>query len=394
MADMAVPGPSKNPVVDSALPTIEPSQEKPSQKKPSQKKLPQKKPSQMEPLQEKPSQTEPSQVKSSQEKPTFLTLPPELRNDIYKLVFHAKNGLFHRKNFAKSPNKPFCFNRMKWLSSDSIAVEINQLKYVCRQLYKETAGVEVKYNTLVFEHNHHGGPTAIDQFIQFTNTCSQVKSKWIRSVLLVTRKGASCDYWHTGCRVKRASAWRQYTLSYLLRWRDKCPTDWFRHNVHEMCIIQKWCIANPQATVHIGIPNWRFPIPIDDPNWWCRQYSSDTGPHEGWKPSFRTFIDDAVSLTYTIRDVGLPFQTKTYYAWPHFNSRRKYTIADHSLKWRRGDQDVEELQAPNLRFMPEDCDGESQCPEILAAVAKCDDLDENDRSKLYDYVMGWLMNGV
>jgi len=74
----------------------------------------------------------------------FLDLPAELRYDIYRLALTNKTPLFAELNWPRG--------RVLLSASGSVNIdptqEFNQLKYVCHQLNKETAGLELKYNDL------------------------------------------------------------------------------------------------------------------------------------------------------------------------------------------------------------------------------------------------------
>ena len=116
----------------------------------------------------------------------LLRLPGELRNRIYEYALTNENGLYYtKKHFNAGPrnskpsklalhtkelHKPklvmadpvwdnldiYSCSEVSWINSDyydelkrSYTEDFNQLKYVCRQLYSETAGLELKYNDLI-----------------------------------------------------------------------------------------------------------------------------------------------------------------------------------------------------------------------------------------------------
>ena len=60
---------------------------------------------------------------------------------------------------------------------------INQIKFTNCQLYQETAGLEVKYNRLIFGSGTH--LDAIRRCFEFTKKCSAMKLQWLRQVLIV-----------------------------------------------------------------------------------------------------------------------------------------------------------------------------------------------------------------
>ncbi|KAH6644137.1 hypothetical protein C7974DRAFT_439401 [Boeremia exigua] len=91
--------------------------------------------------------------------PTLLSLPPEIRNRIYEFALTPDRGaLYHVYNQASSGKKSFFFEPSSPEPVDfspalDAQAEFNQLKYVNRQLYSETAAVELEYcRNLFFDY--------------------------------------------------------------------------------------------------------------------------------------------------------------------------------------------------------------------------------------------------
>jgi hypothetical protein len=99
---------------------------------------------------------------------SFLRLPRELRDQIYKDVLYNSNGILYKpgKNggdrLCARPSKlPSRKTRFAWPRRASFAGihasnrkhrrDVNQLKYVCRQLYNETKGLIVRQNLVYLE---------------------------------------------------------------------------------------------------------------------------------------------------------------------------------------------------------------------------------------------------
>ncbi|KAF2023919.1 hypothetical protein EK21DRAFT_118292 [Setomelanomma holmii] len=77
----------------------------------------------------------------------LFSLPRELRDIIYDLALTEDNGLIlKRRVIAPCDSSPPSFVAL-WHKPDR--KEANQLKYVCRQLYHETKGVELRLNKVV-----------------------------------------------------------------------------------------------------------------------------------------------------------------------------------------------------------------------------------------------------
>ncbi|KAJ4301689.1 hypothetical protein N0V90_003782 [Kalmusia sp. IMI 367209] len=134
----------------------------------------------------------------------FLALPGELRNRIiqYALTSPSQTLYYnHHHDHAHSNHKP--------LFTGPTGREFNQLKYVCRQLYAETAGLEIKYNTLRFElpeddadtlariqNSTDNGDDALNacprtSFPPFLYQCSRARLAWVRGIVITIRKPAS-----------------------------------------------------------------------------------------------------------------------------------------------------------------------------------------------------------
>jgi hypothetical protein len=61
--------------------------------------------------------------------------------------------------------------------------EFNLLKFTCHQLYKETAGIEIKLNRVEFLGPHES-PGSAQAFNDFLSTCTPSKAQWLREVTL------------------------------------------------------------------------------------------------------------------------------------------------------------------------------------------------------------------
>jgi hypothetical protein len=60
----------------------------------------------------------------------------------------------------------------------------NQLKYSCRQLCDETAGLEIKFNKIYVAGSAHFSAGPAKLFSGFLATCSVTKAAWLTSVIL------------------------------------------------------------------------------------------------------------------------------------------------------------------------------------------------------------------
>ncbi|KAF2272190.1 uncharacterized protein EI97DRAFT_233526 [Westerdykella ornata] len=123
--------------------------------------------------------------------PPLLRLPPELRTMIYEYALSSPDGYLHYRESQSndlSPPKPvFCVldsnNSSKTPSKRAIPDEFNQLKYVNRKLYQETAGTEVRYNTLVFESFETRRGLELSgcrNLCSFLNSCA--RKDWLKDI--------------------------------------------------------------------------------------------------------------------------------------------------------------------------------------------------------------------
>lgn len=134
----------------------------------------------------------------------LLSLPPELRNRIFACALTSSTSTLDYSP-TSTPNRPIFSD-----PANPNTHEFNQLKYACRQLYAETAGLEVKHNALRFELPEDdaytlarvqnsvdsGFSTFISEapsttFPPFLYTCAPHKRNWLSRIIITIRKPAS-----------------------------------------------------------------------------------------------------------------------------------------------------------------------------------------------------------
>ncbi|ORY15996.1 hypothetical protein BCR34DRAFT_584698 [Clohesyomyces aquaticus] len=123
----------------------------------------------------------------------LLRLPRELRDEIWKFALSEPNGLFYRrvdddKSF-KLYTTPTPSTEDEDLDTDAAANrEANQLKYVCRQLYTETAGLGLKLNDLTFSRYEPRGtnvpPETNVELGVFVKACSYRNLRGIKVITI------------------------------------------------------------------------------------------------------------------------------------------------------------------------------------------------------------------
>ncbi|KAF2649549.1 hypothetical protein K491DRAFT_683734 [Lophiostoma macrostomum CBS 122681] len=153
----------------------------------------------------------------------FLRLPGELRNRIYFYILTAKNGRLRYLspgpyNVALLP--PLWVDRPVPMLLNG-GVELNQIKYTCRQIYKEARGLELRYNDIAFLERS-STKKASEYFLDFVVYLGP-SAKWITNVTIKAQSSA--------------------------RGPDD-DDDWHLEPVDRFIAIAGWCKSNPQATVH------------------------------------------------------------------------------------------------------------------------------------------------
>jgi len=105
----------------------------------------------------------------------LLRLPGELRNRIYKYALAADQILqyFEPKGREKG--------RLIEPNADS---DFNQMKYACRQLYSETAGLEIKYSSVGFLGEYPTAKVPAQRFGTFFATLNPSRASWLSEVIL------------------------------------------------------------------------------------------------------------------------------------------------------------------------------------------------------------------
>jgi hypothetical protein len=61
---------------------------------------------------------------------------------------------------------------------------INQLKFTCKQLYAETAGLELRFNFIVFATVNRAGKSTEELFLEFIQAMAPSKISWLSTVII------------------------------------------------------------------------------------------------------------------------------------------------------------------------------------------------------------------
>ncbi|KAF1978826.1 hypothetical protein BU23DRAFT_563717 [Bimuria novae-zelandiae CBS 107.79] len=117
----------------------------------------------------------------------FWRIPQGLRDMIYEYALTDSDGLFYRFTRADADANIFRMVASREAAADPTAMESNQLKYVCRQLHNETAGLEIGFNDLTFYRTNDTDPVLWDSLGGFLGSCSPSVPTRIRNVALEQR---------------------------------------------------------------------------------------------------------------------------------------------------------------------------------------------------------------
>ncbi|KAF2175484.1 hypothetical protein K469DRAFT_702167 [Zopfia rhizophila CBS 207.26] len=115
----------------------------------------------------------------------LLRLPTEVRDIIYEfaltkgVVDVVEVGEEEKENQNIGEEKKENQNIFRLECDDPHVQEVNQLKYVCQQLHKETSGLGLKWNTLLFRQ--HLSPSVC---IRFLRACCDAQKDKIKEMII------------------------------------------------------------------------------------------------------------------------------------------------------------------------------------------------------------------
>ncbi|KAF2031003.1 hypothetical protein EK21DRAFT_111451 [Setomelanomma holmii] len=127
---------------------------------------------------------------------SLVGLPAELRNEIWESTLTSSLPIdFARitstgvaktsrsrcllSTYGSEPNEPTP------VAEVSPVVEFNQAKYVNKQLYLETARLELKYNEVRFSQHHPEDRRPVQQLIAFALDLPKAQVAWLTRIILV-----------------------------------------------------------------------------------------------------------------------------------------------------------------------------------------------------------------
>jgi hypothetical protein len=129
------------------------------------------------------------QESSSTKHGGYLALPGEIRNMIYRLVLTSETPL-HIVTPSVVSRPMLCAAHIDQID---VPKDFNQLKFVCRQLYTETADLELKFNKkLEIKKNSAEEEEVEVQLLSYTRLIGKSKMLSLK-VITVTLKDSTFD---------------------------------------------------------------------------------------------------------------------------------------------------------------------------------------------------------
>jgi hypothetical protein len=180
------------------------------------------------------------QPKRPEQRLRFLDLPAEVRNSIYQYVLTIPGGVIVRwfLGSGRQRLRPVMFvdsgeNDLEiWKLQDTV----NMLHLVCQQLRKETAGLEIQYNRVIFRGYSKVDKGAIHALLAFTKFCTPSRLQWLTHVEVVTRWGPKPKYRN--------------------RKQGEDPLFWIKHHALEVENLMQLCAEQPRLRVDLRVPGF------------------------------------------------------------------------------------------------------------------------------------------
>lgn len=260
--------------------------------------------------------------------PDLSALPGEIRNRIYEYALTCSTELRYIEDVTAKQSKPIlyqapqdctCIGGYVMVEEYTIPrkcvlhakpTEFNQLKYVNRKLYEETAGLELKLNPLVFRRATDSVRTCGEQLVDFLQCLSPKFLPWLNKIFL--------------------NDTLRETESLILR-----------ENPETLMLLDRFCSTYTHIEMRYSLPKWRL----------CTTNANLDG--------YECFFSEGLCISYALRrdDHSRLFQ-------PHVQAEYREKITQ--LFHEDGDADeelestikrwvferLERLVAPNMRFVP------------------------------------------
>lgn len=261
----------------------------------------------------------------------FSNLPGEVRSQIYEYVLTSSSRLRYFDNTGTSRPKPIFYESKGCFDSggefDESATqhgstlpisppEFNQLKYVNRQLYKETAGLELKYNELDFVAPVGSVEPCGRQLINFMTYLKPSMHAWLTTVTVGQPVDIAAD-----------------------------SSSFMSDSFETVKLLDQICHKYPHIKVRVILPGWRL-CPDQD------EKPLDNFIGRGLLFAWSLRGDSSLSIFHqpTQRLSMMNMHTLIGRGSNHSEHGRRDNPYQGIIKW--GVARMHRLTAPNLRFVP------------------------------------------
>ena len=210
----------------------------------------------------------------------FLSmLPAEIRNTIYELALTAPEPLrcfdpVLWDEYNPTNKRHYLYLRatptdaLDELAFEFDTVEYNQLKYVSKEVYAETVGLELKYNEITLRASRKNGYASSYLLLnRWLSSIPVTKRSWIKTINITIETMSRCV---------EGGPEDAYTLTYLTR----------------------LCNDNPSMRVKYYLPMWRIKVPTFHNSDLTKCHPLRTAP------TVSDFITYAADVYSYIRGVG------------------------------------------------------------------------------------------
>lgn len=291
------------------------------------------------------------------DRPTLLTLPAEIRNRIYQYALSNKQlslvlplGWVMFGEPIPPTHAKLAIHRPIFIDADSVEImEFNQLKFVCRQLYAEAAGLELKYNDIAITQHYWSSEYMVSE--QFRQLAEQVKAKthWLTGVTVtLDDMSPRCgDYGHVN----------QYS--------DHFPTI-----AEEIARLASWCRDNASVQIDVVLSGLTLFHHCDS----C----------------LRSFMLIGVAMTRMLTNIDISD------ILPRQEQRDIPIIINLMTRFWLDTVDINELRAPNLRWRvgPTDFDEDAVKKQIDVIAEYRPEWKDLMEKTWVDQARRWVQQGL
>ncbi|KAL1595181.1 hypothetical protein SLS60_009869 [Paraconiothyrium brasiliense] len=266
----------------------------------------------------------------------------------------SSNGASHPSTLANEIDGSIVDSRSSALNSTVFQAhflerdgsEFNQLKYVCKKLWRETCRLELNYNGVLFTDEAGVG---VEQIEHFLAACSPSQRQWLKKVTILSGRDEPHVFFGRILRLMGIS--EHVSQNVLMPYKEYVRLDAF-------------CFNHPSMSINFVINPYRF---------------VETSRNN---PVMMTPLVQGMLLRYALRNTLLP-------AWAFFVPFAEAFL--HLLGWPH-DHAMPLLQAPNLGIYPQNLVRGTGIGVLLENLERHDST--GHRKETLSQVHGGLSQGI